>query len=70
MRGTEEPFAVAEGLPVQGDGLIQAPRLPVGAGEVVADVQGEEVLGPLTRSQSARVCSYSAMASSRRPAAR
>ena len=66
----EDPLAVGEGALVQRDGLAQPPGGLVGGGEVVAGGQGVGVgrrPGPAQR--SARVRSYSGMASSSRPAA-
>ena len=67
MVGAQDPLAVGEGPLVQRDGLVQAPRRLIGAGEVVAGGQGIGVVGaqdPLGVGEGALVA-----AGSPRPAA-
>ena len=45
MVGAQGAGAVFEGLPVQGDGVVEPARFPVGCGEVVACGEGVGVVG-------------------------
>ena len=58
MVGAEDPLTIGQGALIKPDRLVQAPRRPVGVGEVVARSQGLRVVGaedPLTIGQGALI---------------